>query len=256
VLRFSVAGIPVGVHLSFLIIAILVWSRPPEEIAIWVLVAFLAVLLHEAGHAFTARHFGAEPVSITLFAFGGVTTFAASARLTPARRLAIAAAGSAVGIFLGGVALLLERSGLFADTPHLLRVAIDDFIWASLGWGLLNWIPIRPLDGGAIVTSFLEIVMPKRAFVVAKVISAVAGAAAAFFLWRIGSTFGAVFVVLITLTGLRSDPAERHPPRKASPPGGTNPVGGEASLSAPGDTPTGRPMEAGDRPEPPPPFPI
>ena len=97
------------------------------------------------------------------------------------------------------------------------------FIWASLGWGLLNWIPIRPLDGGAILTSFLEIVIPKRAFAVAKVISAIAGAAAAFVLWRMGSTFGAVFILLITLTGLRSDPAERSHPQPAPPPGGVVP---------------------------------
>ena len=101
-----------------------------------------------------------------------------------------------------------------------MQLALDGFIWASLGWGLLNWIPIRPLDGGAILTSFLEIVIPKRAFAVAKVVSAIAGAAAAFFLWRMGSIFGVVFILLITLTGLRSDPAERSHPQPAPQPGG------------------------------------
>jgi Zn-dependent protease len=256
VLRFSLAGIPVGVHLSFLIIAIVSPSNRPVDMALWVTVAFLAVLLHEAGHAFTARRFGAEPVSITLFALGGLTSFGASERLGPGRRLAIAAAGSAVGIVAGGAVWVAWNALAPSEVSRTVDLAVRGFIWASLGWGLLNWIPIRPLDGGAILTSFLEIVIPKRAFAVAKVISAIAGAAAAFFLWRMGSTFGAVFVVLITLTGLRSDPAERHPPRKAPPSGGTTPVAGEASLSSPGDTPAGRPMEGGDRPEPPPPFPI
>jgi Zn-dependent protease len=256
VLRFSVAGIPVGVHLSFLIIAIVSPSNRPVDMALWVAVAFLAVLLHEAGHAFTARRFGAEPVSITLFALGGLTSFGASERLGPGRRLAIAAAGSAVGIACGGVVLLAWRAGTFTEMSDTVRVAVYGFIWASLGWGLLNWIPIRPLDGGAILTSFLEIVIPKRAFAVAKVISVIAGAAAAIFLWRMGSTFGAVFVVLITLTGLRSDPAERRRPRPASPPSGTTSAAEEASLSPPGDIPAGRPVEGGDRPDPPPPFPI
>ncbi len=127
--------------------------------------------------------------------------------------------------------------------------ALYGFIWASLGWGLLNWIPIRPLDGGAILTSFLEIVIPKRAFAVAKVISAIAGAAAAFVLWRMGLTFGAVFIVLITLTGLRSEPAERSHPRPATPPGGTTPVDGGAAPPSPGDIRAGRPVEGGDGPE-------
>jgi Zn-dependent protease len=176
--------------------------------------------------------------------------------LTPKRRLVIAAAGSAVGILAGGLVLVAWRAGVFADMSSVVRVAVYGFIWASLGWGLLNWIPIRPLDGGAILTSFLEIVIPKRAFAVAKVISVIAGAAAAIFLWRMGSTFGAVFVVLITLTGLRSDPAERRRPRPASPPSGTTSAAEEASLSPPGDIPAGRPVEGGDRPDPPPPFPI
>ncbi len=126
--------------------------------------------------------------------------------------------------------------------------AVNSFIWASLGWGLLNWIPIRPLDGGAILTSFLEIVIPKRAFAVAKVISAIAGAAAAFVLWRMGSTFGAVFIVLITLTGLRSEPAERSHPRPATPPGGTTPVDGAAAPPSPGDIPASRPRGRWGRP--------
>ena len=111
----------------------------------------------------------------------------------------------------------------------MIGLALHGFIFASLGWGLLNWIPIRPLDGGAILTSFLEIVIPRQAFAVAKVISATAGAAAALFLWRIGSTFGAVFIVLITLTGLRSDPAERSYPRPTTPPSGTTPAAEEAA---------------------------
>ncbi len=259
VLRFSLAGVPVGVHLSFLIIAIVSPYKRPVDLVLWVAVAFLAVLLHEAGHAFTARRFGAEPVSITLFALGGVTSFGASERLSPARRLVIAAAGSAVGIVLGGAVLLAWRAGAFDGMSSTVRIAVYGFIWASLGWGLLNWIPIRPLDGGAILTSFLEIVIPKRAFAVAKVISAIAGAAAAFVLWRMGSTFGAVFIVLITLTGLRSDPAERSHPQPAPPPGGVvPPATGPQAPSPPGDVPATRPREGGgdDQPPPPPPFPI
>lgn len=245
-LRFALAGIPVGVHASFLIIAVVSPSSRFEDMAVWVVIAFLAVLAHEAGHAFVARHYGAEPVAITLFALGGVTTFPATADLTPKRRLVIAAAGSLVGIALGGMVWLLWNAGVFDDVSSSVRFAAFGFMWATIGWGLLNWIPIRPLDGGAMLTSFLEIVMPaRRALTVAKVISILTGAVAVVVLWRMGSTFGAVFVALITLAGLRSEGTEG-----AQPP----PTTGEVPVTRAGDLSDDE--DAGRPPAPPPTFPI
>ena len=77
--RFSLFGVPVGVHFSFLLIAFLVAgsARNSDLGVVQATVAatvgiFLSVLLHEAGHAFAARFYGAEEVSITLFALGGL----------------------------------------------------------------------------------------------------------------------------------------------------------------------------------------
>lgn len=176
----------------------------------WVLVVFLAVLLHELGHALMARHYGATPVSITLFALGGVTVYPAIEELTPGKRFVISAMGSVVGIVTGGVIGLLWLAGLFDAATRVVRVAALSYIWAGLGWGVLNWIPIRPLDGGAMLTSALEIVMPQRAIPVAKAVSAVFGVGAAVLLWYWGQTFGAFFVLLITAMGLSSGGAERH----------------------------------------------
>lgn len=201
-LRFSLGDIPVKVHFSFLVIAILSPSNRPVDIAAWTSVVFLAVLLHEAGHAFMARHYGAVPVTITLFALGGVTVYPVTRDLTPGKRFVISAMGSVVGIVTGGVAAVAWFAGVVDDASTVVRVAVVSFAWAGLGWGLLNWIPIRPLDGGAMLTSFLEIVWPKRALVAAKTVSLVAGIAAAFFLWRYGSRFGAFFVLLIMVFGL------------------------------------------------------
>jgi Zn-dependent protease len=210
VLRFSLGDIPVKVHFSFLVIAILSPSSRAIDIVAWVLVVFLAVLLHEVGHALTARHYGAMPVSITLFALGGVTVYPAIEELTPGRRFVISAMGSVVGIVTGGIIGLLWLAGLFDTATRVVRVAALSYIWAGLGWGVLNWIPIRPLDGGAMLTSALEIVMPQRAVPVAKAVSAVFGVGAAALLWYWGQTFGAFFVLLITAMGLSSGGAERQ----------------------------------------------
>ncbi len=230
-LKFSLGDIPVRVHVSFLLIAILaptdqVNLAPWAVILAWVLMVFLAVLLHEAGHAFTARHYGATPVTITLFALGGVTVYPAAQQLTPGRRFVISAMGSVVGIITGGIVGLLWLAGVFDDSALIIRVAALSYIWAGLGWGLLNWIPIRPLDGGAMLTSVLEIVWPKRAYAVARIASALFGMGAAYALYRIGSTFGAFFVLMITAIGLMSGdphaatPAEAEPEHDAETPAG------------------------------------
>jgi Zn-dependent protease len=202
VLKFNLGDIPVRVHFSFLLIAFIFRQDRIVDMAVWVLVAFLAVLLHEAGHAFAARHYGASPVTITLFALGGVTVYPATQEMTPPRRFVISAMGSIVGIVTGGIVLLLARAGVFDGSSAVVDVAVTGYVWAALGWGVLNWIPIRPLDGGAMLTSFLEIVWPKRALVVAKVISVMFGIAAAVLLYNIGSNFGAIFVLVIMFMGL------------------------------------------------------
>ena len=62
--RFRVLGFPVHVHWSFvLFVGILGW-RPGvswQELGIWLVLAFVAVLVHELGHAVAARRTGAAP---------------------------------------------------------------------------------------------------------------------------------------------------------------------------------------------------
>lgn len=246
--------IPVKVHFSFLVIAILAPSTRAIDIGAWVLVVFLAVLLHELGHALTARHYGATPVSITLFALGGVTVYPVIDELTPGRRFVISAMGSVVGIVTGGLLGLAWLAGVFDDAARVVRVAALSYIWASLGWGVLNWIPIRPLDGGAMLTSALEIVMPQRAVAVAKAVSAVFGIGAAALLWYWGQTFGAFFILLITAMGLSSGGAEREAARveRDEEPTDDRPPGDRPSDGGPSDEqPAAEPPPRSD-----PPFPI
>jgi Zn-dependent protease len=248
VLKFSLGDIPVRVHFTFLLIAFIFPQQRLVDTAAWVLVAFLAVLLHEAGHAFAARHYGATPVTITLFALGGVTVYPAVNDLTPGRRLVISAMGSIVGILTGGVLLLVWWSGVFDNASNVVQVAVVGYMWAALGWGVLNWIPVRPLDGGAMLTSFLEIVWPSRALIAAKTISLISGVGVSLLLWRWGQTFGAFFILLITAMGLAggnertSREETRHPDRPQQP---------EVVEPADSDKRT-----VTERPEDPPAFPI
>ena len=217
-LRFPLLGVPVSIHWSFLLVAVFglgVYSG--WEIAAWTGAVLIAVLLHESGHAFTAKAFGASPVSITLFALGGFTSWVAPRSLGPGRRFVVSAAGSAVGIAAGLGVIALSRSGGFDDIPHLALVFLQSFVWAGLVWGILNWIPILPLDGGHMLQHALEIFTPTKAKPVARWISVVTGAAVVAVAFYYGETFLAIFVAMITFMGFRegrSDtPSARPAPR-------------------------------------------
>ncbi len=217
-LRFPLLGVPVSIHWSFLFVAVFglgVYSG--WEIAAWTGAVLIAVLLHESGHAFTAKAFGASPVSITLFALGGFTSWSASRTLGPGRRFIVSAAGSAVGIAAGLGVIALSRSGVFDGVPDLVWVFLQSFVWAGLVWGILNWIPILPLDGGHMLQHALEIFTPTKAKPVARWISVVTGVAVVAVAFYYGETFLAIFVAMITFMGFRegrSDtPRARPEPR-------------------------------------------
>ena len=203
-LRFPLLGVPVSIHWSFLFVAVFglgVYSG--WEIAAWTGAVLVAVLLHESGHAFTARAFGASPVSITLFALGGYTSWGAPRRISPGRQFIISAAGSAVGIAAGLGVIGLSRIGVFDGLPDLAFAFLRSFVWAGLVWGILNWIPILPLDGGHMLQHALEMITPTKAAPIARWISVVTGAAVVAVAFYFGETFLAIFVAMITFMGFR-----------------------------------------------------
>ena len=255
VLRFPFFGVPVSIHLSFgLVVLFGLGSYRGWDLAAWTGAVFVAVLLHESGHAFTAKRFGAASVAITLFALGGYTTWRPIQPLGPGRRFVISAAGSAVGITLGLGVLLAGRNGLFGSAPEVVFTFLNVFILAGLVWGVLNWVPILPLDGGHMLESLLEIVAPARAAVVARVVSVGVGVILIGVALVYGQTFLAIFLGLIVLSGVRSRPSSSQ---SAPPPAPnqqqTTPVTIEGTVVDEQEAPA--PTQSPSRPEPPRPDP-
>jgi membrane-associated protease RseP (regulator of RpoE activity) len=95
----------------------------------------------------------------------------------------VAAAGSGVGVVFGGLVWLFAVvAGPF---DGLALFVVSRLIWVNLFWGLLNWLPIRPLDGGHLFSSLLEKIAPKRGEAIANVVflaTAAAGLATALYL--------------------------------------------------------------------------
>ena len=147
-------GFPIEVNLSFLavpIIALLFWGGISGLIA--VLILFASVILHELGHALTARHFKVPVVGIELHLLGGAAKMLGQPKRANDEVL-IAAAGPAVSFALGIAGLVL--SPLFEVVGLYLGADIFRVIgWINIVLGVFNLLPALPMDGGRILRALL-----------------------------------------------------------------------------------------------------
>lgn len=203
VLRFRILGMPVIVRGSFLVIAALIGFLGVGDAAqtvAWIGIVFVSILIHELGHALTARMYGSDVV-IELNGLGGLTRWsAANADITPGRRALIAAAGSAVGLAFGGIVWLVASR--FSPYPPLAAFILENLVFVNVFWGLLNWLPIRPLDGGHLLESLLEKLAPRRAETIARVVFTITSAVALALALRMRLVFIAVLAGWLLLSEL------------------------------------------------------
>lgn len=165
---FTVGGIDVGVHLSWLVIAGLVtWSLAtsffptavPNGGAIqdWLLGAiaailfFASVLAHELAHSFVAKARGLDVQSITLFIFGGVSNLSGEAK-RPGAEFVIAIVGPITSFVIAGVAFLVASA--VNDNPAVEATA-SYLALVNGALGLFNLVPGFPLDGGRVLRSIV-----------------------------------------------------------------------------------------------------
>lgn len=176
---FRIGAIPVRIHGSFLLTALLlggIGSRNVAAAAIWVVVVFLSVLLHELGHAFAGLLFGLSP-QIDLHGMGGTTSWSVPddadgrRKIGPGKSIVISLAGPLTGIVVGLVAFFVAAARLNEHTHPLVQRAMMDVIWVNAGWGALNLVPMLPLDGGNVMATLLGVVTKGRGEKPARVVS-------------------------------------------------------------------------------------
>ncbi|HET9316281.1 MAG TPA: site-2 protease family protein [Vicinamibacteria bacterium] len=192
-IQFRLFGIPVHVSVVFLLIALVLgqqWgARTPVLMAAWIVVMFLGILMHELGHALTAKAYGQEP-AIALHGFGGTTMWQPRGDIGPGKRAIITLAGPVVGIVIGVPALVLARllpDGSFADQ-------VMDFAWSvNLVWAIFNLVPMLPLDGGRVMASVLELLFGKGSLRVAYVVSIVVAVLFGLLMLLVGAYITLVF---------------------------------------------------------------
>lgn len=171
-IQFRLFGIPITVSAFFLLTALILGrsdAGTPVLMAAWIVIMFVGVLLHELGHALTARAFGQQP-AVTLHGLGGVTVWQPRGDIGPGKRAVITLAGPLVGLAIGLPALLLGAVVPEASTAsQILR-----YVWyVNLIWAIFNLLPMLPLDGGRIMASLLELVFGKASLRAAYILSIV-----------------------------------------------------------------------------------
>lgn len=141
------AGIDVFLHPTFLLILFL----PAAATHLPLLLAmFGCVLLHEFGHALTARRFGIDTADITLYPIGGVARLTRMPR-APGAELLIALAGPAVNV---AIAVWLYLTLGLASAVGLGDFAVELLVMNLVLAGF-NLLPAFPMDGGRVLRALL-----------------------------------------------------------------------------------------------------
>lgn len=175
-LHFSVFGIPVRVHPWFWLMTVLLGmnARDPKLVLIWVGVVFVSILVHELGHAITARAQGWEPW-ITLYGMGGLASYRPTFH-RPWTQIMISFAGPLAGFVLAALVIVLvvvsghsgDFLGLtFGNGPHIAERnemvdnLVGQLLFVNIFWGVVNLFPVWPLDGGQITRELLSMANPR-----------------------------------------------------------------------------------------------
>jgi membrane-associated protease RseP (regulator of RpoE activity) len=158
-----------------------------------VVCAFVSILVHEFGHALVLRAQGMSP-EVVLHAFGGYAAHYDHRRTTTWQRVTMLFAGPAAGFLLYAlVRTLLTLPGFLEwispgefDTQAKVRLreALSHLLFINLWWGLINLLPVFPLDGGQMTRELLRAWSPWRGLELSLQISlVVAGGMAWWFLF-------------------------------------------------------------------------
>ncbi len=211
----KLAGIEVRVHATFfLLVTWVAWGNYATQGSVqaalagvtFIALLFGIVVLHELGHALTARRFGVATRDITLLPIGGV------ARLermpdNPRHELAVAVAGPGVNVVL---AAGLAIAGLLLGTDIRPSASTENLVaqllWINVALATFNMLPAFPLDGGRALRALLAMRMPD---VRATEVAARLGQALAVVL-GIAGLFGNVVLLLIAVFIWMGARAEAH----------------------------------------------
>ena len=184
---FTWFGIPVFLHWTFgLIFVYILWHAQSTGLSVmdtvWLtglfMALFVCVLLHEYGHALSARRYGVQTRDIVLMPIGGVARLERMPE-KPMQEFIVAIAGPMVNVGIAIILMLLiwifadpvhlellrtalmqkdgeeaiEEAGI--QIPQLLQFAVN-LTATNIALVLFNMIPAFPMDGGRVFRALLS----------------------------------------------------------------------------------------------------
>jgi Zn-dependent protease/CBS domain-containing protein len=165
------AGIDVRVHATFFLLLAWVALISYQQVGtaagaiggvLFILAVFASVVLHEYGHALTARRFGVRTREITLLPIGGVAQLE---RIPddPRQELLIALAGPAVTVAIVIILwAILTTTGAPTGSEALVEGRapfLSRLMWVNIWLALFNALPAFPMDGGRALRAALAMRM-------------------------------------------------------------------------------------------------
>jgi Zn-dependent protease len=185
-LHFKCFGFPVRIHIYFWIAAVVLGAMRlkgvPSNMAgillvSWIIAMFVSILIHELGHTFAMRYYGMG-ARIVLYMMGGLAIpdsfgFSTSSyggggkSNQSSSQIVISLAGPFAGFLLAGVvvAIIFSLGGSVSFVKSFpffwsiqrvdslgngVNIFFSDMLYINIFWGLLNLLPIYPLDGGQV----------------------------------------------------------------------------------------------------------
>ncbi|HNP94049.1 MAG TPA: site-2 protease family protein [Cyclobacteriaceae bacterium] len=183
---------------------------------LFILALFGCVVLHEFGHALTAKRFNIQTRDITIYPIGGIASLESMPE-KPKQELAVAFAGPAVNVAIAAILLIyLQYTGKMPDLSalqagngegHMLNLPFGfNLFAANLLLAVFNLIPAFPMDGGRVLRALLAFTMDRSK---ATRIAATVGQllAIAFVFFGFFYNFWLVFIGLFIYLGAGSEAA-------------------------------------------------
>ena len=176
---FTLFGFPTAIQPFFWLIAAVLTGLHLRDIGnmqIWIAQmllgmagVLLTILVHELGHAFTFRHVFRTPCAIVLHGFGGMAIPLQHYSRTYGFPGAVANgflyfSGPLAGFLLAFVMIVFLKMTPAEEglTSQLFLFFLQWTALISIFWGILNLLPIYPMDGGHISREFFLFFFPNR----------------------------------------------------------------------------------------------
>jgi Zn-dependent protease len=197
---FHLFGIEVRVKFWFWFATLLFCgSMDTRSALIWVAACFVSILLHELGHVIAFRMFGTDAYAV-LYGFGGLAVPDSDVRGTLAH-FVVAMAGPVAGFGAAGLVMALAYTAgmhphlgwhmflpIISAWPdvnpsnlarfqsnYLWYLLVNDLLYVNCYWGLVNLLPVFPLDGGHAARAVFERRDPFNGKRTAYLVSAIVG---------------------------------------------------------------------------------